>query len=312
MGRLARDPHRRLVRAVARARLGRRGTVGPRWVCGTRGSPAPVLLVLAVVAGLATAMVPVRPLPVWSATLLVVLSLAAVAWAGVTHSEQVLPRRDSGLLPPVRHPARVRARATHRGVARVGRRHRTCWPSTASPWRVRRSTRPAPRSTPASSRSSRSGPRPGTPSRGGSAAPRWPWAPAILFGLTVLGVGLLASTVVGPRWGPLAALGTGLLFPLVHVARSTYSEPVALPVLAAGLLTMVLAARSARVPDIVVARRTAVVAGVLMGGAVVIRVDALREAVLVVPVVVLAALQRQAHARALGVATASRPRSRSA
>jgi hypothetical protein len=67
---------------------------------------------------------------------------------------------------------------------------------------------------------------------------------------------------------------------------------------------MVLAARSARVPDVVVARRTAVVAGVLMGGTVIIRVDALREVVLVVPVVVLAALQRQAHARALGVATA--------
>ena len=43
-----------------------------------------------------------------------------------------------------------------------------------------------------------------------------------------------ASLLVGPRWGPLAALGTALVFPLVHVARSTYSEPVALPVLAAG------------------------------------------------------------------------------
>ena len=41
-----------------------------------------------------------------------------------------------------------------------------------------------------------------------------------------------------------------------------------------------------------------------MGGAVAIRVDALREVVLVVPVVVLAALQRQSHARSLGVSTA--------
>jgi hypothetical protein len=89
----------------------------------------------------------------------------------------------------------------------------------------------------------------------------------------------------------------------VHVARSTYSEPVALPVLAAGLVTMVFAARSARIQDVAVARRTAVVAGILMGGAVAIRVDALREVVLVVVVVVLAALQRQVHARSLGVAT---------
>ena len=130
------------------------------------------------------------------------------------------------------------------------------------------------------------------------------WAPAILFGLTVLGVGLLAATVVGPRWGPLAALGTALLFPLIHVARSTYSEPVSLPVLAAGLLAIVLAARSAAHPDVVTARRAAVVAGVLMGGAIAIRVDALREVVLVVPVVVLASLQRQSHARSLAVSTA--------
>jgi hypothetical protein len=41
-----------------------------------------------------------------------------------------------------------------------------------------------------------------------------------------------------------------------------------------------------------------------MGGAIAIRVDALREVVLVVPVVVLAALQRQPHARALGASTA--------
>jgi hypothetical protein len=130
------------------------------------------------------------------------------------------------------------------------------------------------------------------------------WAPAVLFGITVLGVGLLASTVVGPRWGPLAALGTALLFPLLHVARSTYSEPVSLPVLVAGLLAISLAARSAAYPDVVTARRTAVVAGVLMGGAIAIRVDALREVVLVVLVVVLAALQRQSHARALGLSTA--------
>jgi hypothetical protein len=265
---------------------------------------APVLLVLAVIAGLATAMVPVRPLPVWSATLLVVLSLAAVAWAGVTHSEQVLPRRDSGsYLQSAIELASGHSRPIAVSPGSVGGAEVLAIDgiTLASPAFYATGTPQHPTIQPqfpigASAWYSVAW------WAGGTAAVAW--APAVLFGITVLGVGLLASTVVGPRWGPLAALGTGLLFPLVHVARSTYSEPVALPVLAAGLVTMVLAARSARVPDVVVARRTAVVAGVLMGGAVIIRVDALREVVLVVPVVVLAALQRQAHARALGVATA--------
>ena len=264
----------------------------------------PVLLVLAVVAGLATSLVPVRPLPVWSATLLVVMSLAAVVWAGVTHSEQVLPRRDSGsYLQSAVQLASGHARPIVIPPESVGAADVLAIDgiTLASPAFYATGTAQDPSIQPqfpigASAWYSVAW------WVGGPAATAW--APAILFGLTVLGVGLLASTVVGPRWGPLAALGTALLFPLVHVARATYSEPVALPVLAAGLLTMVLAARSAAVPDIVVARRTALLAGVLMGGAVLIRVDALREVVLVVPVVVLAALQRQAHARVLGVATA--------
>lgn len=264
----------------------------------------PVLLVLAVVAGLATSLVPVRPLPVWSATLLVVMSLAAVVWAGVTHSEQVLPRRDSGsYLQSAVQLASGHARPIAVPRESVGGADVLAVDgiTLASPAFYATGTPQDPSIQPqfpigASAWYSVAW------WVGGPAA--LAWAPAILFGLTVLGVGLLASTVVGPRWGPLAALGTALLFPLVHVARATYSEPVALPVLAAGLLTMVLAARSAAVPDVVVSRRTALVAGVLMGGAVLIRVDALREVVLVVPVVVLAALQRQAHARVLGVATA--------
>ena len=67
------------------------------------------------------------------------------------------------------------------------------------------------------------------------------WAPAVFGGLGVLALGLLVSAVVGPRWGPLGALGTALCFPLLHVNRSTYSEPLALLVLAAGLLVLVAA-----------------------------------------------------------------------
>ncbi|SDP28250.1 hypothetical protein SAMN04489867_1943 [Pedococcus dokdonensis] len=265
---------------------------------------AAVLLGLAVVSGFVAALVPVRPLPVWSAGLLVALALGAMVWAGTTHSEQVLPRRDSGSYLQ----SAIQLAAGHQRPIDVA-------PGTvggadvldidgitlASPAFYQTGTPQDPSIQPQF---------PVGPSAwysvawwlGGQAGVAW--APAILFGLTVLGVGLLTATVVGPRWGPLAALATALVFPLLHVARSTYSEPVALPVLVAGLLAMVLAARSAAYPDVLLARRTAVVAGVLMGGAITIRVDALREVVLVVPVVVLASLQRQAHARALGLATA--------
>jgi hypothetical protein len=283
--------------SLAAALLSLGGLWSP-WVAG------PVLLVLAVVAGIGAALVPVRPLPVWSAALLVVLAVGATAWAGVTHSEQVLPRRDSGsYLQSAIQLAGGHSRPIEVSPDSVG------GPDVLAIDGITLAS-PAFYAT-------------GTPHQP-SIQPQFPvgasawysvawwvagpagtaWAPAILFGLTVLGVGLLAATVVGPRWGPLAALGTGLLFPLLHVARSTYSEPVSLPVLAAGLVTLVVAARGAAFPEVVMARRAAVLAGVLMGGAIVIRVDALREVVLVVPVVVLAALQRQSHARVLGVSTA--------
>ena len=283
--------------SVAAALLSLAGLWQP-WVAG------PVLLVLAVVAGFGAAMVPVRPLPVWSASLLVVLALGATVWAGATHSEQVLPRRDSGsYLQSAIQLASGHERPIAVAPGSVG------GPDVLAIDGITLAS-PAFYAT-------------GSPQHP-SIQPQFPvgasawysvawwlagpagtaWAPAILFGLTVLGVGLLAATVVGPRWGPLAALGTALLFPLVHVARSTYSEPVALPVLAAGLLAIVLAARSAAYPDVATARRGAVVAGVLMGGAIAIRVDALREVVLVVPVVVLASLQRQSHAKPLGISTA--------
>jgi hypothetical protein len=283
--------------SVAAALLSLAGLWQP-WVAG------PVLLVLAVVAGFGAALVPVRPLPVWSAGLLVVLAVGAVVWAGATHSEQVLPRRDSGsYLQSAIQLAAGHARPIAVAPESVGGPEVLAIDgiTLASPAFYATGTPQSPTIQPQFPVGSSAwysvawwvaGPT-------GTA-----WAPAILFGLTVLGVGLLAATVVGPRWGPLAALGTALLFPLLHVARSTYSEPVSLPVLVAGLLAISLAARSAAYPDVVTARRTAVVAGVLMGGAIAIRVDALREVVLVVLVVVLAALQRQSHARALGLSTA--------
>lgn len=246
----------------------------------------------------------VRPLPVWTTALLLLVAVGGTVWTGLTSSEQVLPRRDSGsylqsaveLASGHRRPIEVQASSV--GGPEVLRIRGVTLASPAF-YSVGTPERPAIQPQ-----------FPIGPSAwysvawwvGGAAAVFW--LPPLLFGLTLFGVGLLGSLVVGPRWGPLAALGTALVFPLVHVARSTYSEPLSLPVLTAGLAALTLAMRSAVAGDERAARGAAAVGGLLLGGAVVIRVDALREVVLVLAVAALAAAQRQAHAAVLALASA--------
>ena len=265
------------------------------WVAG------PVLLVLLAVAARVAALVPARPLPVWSTALLLLLSVGATLWAGSTHSEQVLPRRDSGSYLQ----SAIQLAAGHARPIDVPAR------SVGGPEVLR---------LPGVTLASPAFYSVGSPS-GPAIQPQFPigpsawysvawwlggadaafWLAAALFGVTVLAVGLLGSLLVGPRWGPLAALATTLLFPLLHVARSTYSEPVALPALGAALVALTMAARSGAAGDAAASRRAAVVAGALLGGSIVVRVDALREVVLLVVVAALAGAQRQVWARALVV-----------
>ena len=269
------------------------------WVAGV------VLLALAALSVRVSASVPARGLPVWSSLLLVLLSVGSAAWAGATHSEQVLPRRDSGsYLQSAVQLAAGHARPIDLSAASVGGPDvlRIEGVTLASPAFFSTGTPEQPRIQPQF---------PVGPSAwysvawwlGGAAATFW--APALLWGLTVLGVGLLSSLVTGPRWGPLAALGAALLFPLLHLGRSTYSEPLAMPVLVAALVAMAQASRSAQLSDVTparVARVAGVVAGVLVGGGVVLRVDALRETILLLVVAALATAQRQVHGRAMGLA----------
>ena len=280
--------------ALAAALLALAGLWQP-WVAGV------ALLVLGVVAARVSALVPARALPVWSSALLVLLAVGSAAWAGATHSEQVLPRRDSGsYLQSAVDLAARHTRPVDLSAASVGGPEvlRIEGVTLASPAFFSTGTPEHPQVQ---------AQFPVGPSAwysvawwvGGATAAFW--APALLWGLTVLGVGLLASLATGPRWGPLAALGTALLFPLLHVARSTYSEPLALPVLAAALVALVQGARSAQLADVVPARAAGVVAGVLVGGGVLLRVDALRETILLLVVAALAVAQRQAHGRALAV-----------
>jgi len=113
-------------------------------------------------------------------------------------------------------------------------------------------------------------------------------APAIAGAAAVLAAGGLAARLIGPRSAPLAAAALALTQPVLHAARSTYSEPPA--------LLMVLAA-AALLADAVVAparaaRGLAAASGLMFGLAGLVRVDALREVVLLFPVAAVLVLRR--------------------
>ncbi len=217
-------------------------------------------------------------LPTAPATALVLVVLAVTAWLGATHADQVLPRRDAGS----NLQAAISLATEHRRVVPV---------DTAAIG--------GPRTL------EREGIRLGSPAfyQVGDSAdpaiqPQFPVGPAAVYSLgwwvggnagaqwlaplslaiALLALGLLAARWAGP-WAaaPVAAL-TGIAFPVAHVSRSTYSEPLALATLCAGVL-LLSAAASERAAE-AVTRRASLVAGVLVGGTILIRADGLREVVL--------------------------------
>ena len=58
--------------------------------------------------------------------------------------------------------------------------------------------------------------------------------PAVAMGLALLALGLLVARVLGAWPGVATAALTGILFPVLHTARATYSEPLAMLTLTAG------------------------------------------------------------------------------
>ena len=145
--------------------------------------------------------------------------------------------------------------------------------------------------------------------------------PCLLGGLMILAAAALTARVVGPRWAPLAALGLALAQPVVHAARTTVSEPAAtLLLLGAAALAVdaVDAADPVGPPEAVAAgrlraRRTALLAGALLGLTGLVRVDTVREIALLVPVAAVLWLRRHPAAVPLltsgivGIAVAAVP-----
>lgn len=232
------------------------------------------------------------PLP---AGLLVLGVLAITVWTGVTHSEQILPRRDSAsYLQATIYLAETGARPVDVGAEAIG------GPETLAEDGL---TLEAPAfyeigspDDPQVQPQFMPGPAVAysLPWWAGGATATF-WAPAIAGGLALLAVGLLVARTVGAAAAAPAALLVGACFPWLHTARSTYSEPLAALTLGAGFLALTLlvaAAEDRKDPTAAVRRgealhRAAFVAGALIGGTSIVRIDALRETMLVIPVAAL-------------------------
>lgn len=255
----------------------------------------PLAVVLAVACGWWANGIPARVLPVWTAALLAAVALGAGIWTAATHSEQVLPRRDSGsYLQAAISMAQTHQRVVPVDLDRVG---------GASLLDVEGVTLASPAfyevdgwQGPAVQPQFVIGP--------GAVWSLGVWLggptgamllPALTSAVGLIGIGLLTARTAGARWAPVAALGVALLFPVLHTARSTYSEPLATVTLGAGLLALVTAARDGRDGT---TGRAALLAGVLVGGTAFVRIDGLRETILLVPVAALALAQGQRWPRA--------------
>ena len=109
--------------------------------------------------------------------------------------------------------------------------------------------------------------------------------PALLGALALLAFAGLAARLVGARWAPVAAAGLALLLAVLLTVRSTYSEPLAQLLLLAALCLLLDATTGRH-------RRLAAAAGLLLGLGLLVRIDAVRDLALLVPIVGWLALRR--------------------
>jgi len=264
----------------------------------------PLAAALALACGWWARGIPARSLPVWTAALLVAVSVGAGIWTAATHSEQVLPRRDSGsYLQSAISMAETSRRVVPVELDRFGGAELLdidgITVSSPAFYEVGGSQGPAV--------------QPQFVIGPGAIWSLGVWVggpglamllPALLSAIGILGVGLLTARIGAPRWSPLAAAGVALLFPVLHTARSTYSEPLAMVTLGGGLLALTVAARRGARGEV---GRAALLAGILIGGTSFVRIDGLRETILLIPVAALALAQGQRWMRAtlLGAAVST-------
>ena len=113
-------------------------------------------------------------------------------------------------------------------------------------------------------------------------------APAAVCALALAAFAGLAARLLGPRWALLALLLLGFAQPVLLVARQTFSEPFSLLYVLTGMTLLVVAVAA----DDHRARLPGLLAGLLLGANLYVRIDAVRELVVLVLVVALLAGRR--------------------
>ncbi|MFL1379974.1 MULTISPECIES: hypothetical protein [unclassified Nocardiopsis] len=123
-------------------------------------------------------------------------------------------------------------------------------------------------------------------------------ATPILGALGVLAFAGLTARLVGARWAPLAALVLALCLPQQWVSRFTYSEPVTQILLIGGLILAYdsLVRRTHITDRWSRAQTLAAVAGLVLGLALVVRIDAIRDLLPVIGFIALLLLARRGQA----------------
>lgn len=287
-------------------------------------------LLLAAGAGLVAlvARVPAAPAPRWSAVLCVAIAAGHGWWAAVTHAEHLVLRRDAGS-----YALYTQWIATRHGLPVPSGLEAFGGPAAL--------TDPAFRlASPAFFQVVH-----GAPGAAGTSvdivpqfligAPAvfslgwwtagWPGllvTPAIVSALALLAVAGLATRLIGPRWAVLVVAALALAQPILHAARSTYSEPPALLLVAVAAALLVDAVRAGNTtgrgspvaPGVAPggasggvlgraggqeARWLGLAAGLAFGLAGLVRVDAVREVAFVFPVAAVLALRGHPAARSL-------------
>jgi hypothetical protein len=128
----------------------------------------------------------------------------------------------------------------------------------------------------------------------------------VIGALAVFTFGGLAARLIGPRWAPFAALAIGVTIPMQYVSRDTWSEPLALIFLLAGLSLWIDSQRTDRGEEDARPWRTtwrhhsrsashvlAGLAGLLLGLVLLIRIDGPADILFVIPYCGLLVLRRQ-------------------
>jgi hypothetical protein len=254
---------------------------------------AVVLVVCGVVAVLVARRVPAVRVPTPAAALLVLVCVGAGVWAGLTHGEHVVLRRDAGTYALYgQHLAQAHQGDVDVAVGAVGGPSALGLPgvTVGSPGFYEQGTGASTHVLPQFL----------------AATPVWlsfgwwlgGWTglllvPAVALAAALLAFAGLAVRLVGPWWALLATATLAVAQPVLHVGRATYSEPLALLVGCAGAAVLVAAARHASSGLRADAGRLALLAGLLLGGVALVRVDALRETALLLPGAALLAVRRE-------------------